>query len=137
MKIIILCTGNSCRSQMAEGLIKNKYPDFEVSSAGTHPAETVNPYAVKVMKDIDIDISQNFPKNVDQFVNDEFDYVLTVCDYAEEICPVFKNAKNKVHKSFIDPKRDFYESEEHAIKIYTETRNLIEAWIREYEDIWS
>ena len=69
--------------------------------------------------------------------NDEFDYVFTVCDSAKEICPVFNNAKNKVHKPFVDPKRDFYDSEEHAIEIYTETRNLIEAWIKEYEDIWS
>lgn len=136
MKILILCTGNSCRSQMAEGLIKNKYPDFEVSSAGTYPAETVNPYAVKVMQDIGVDISENFPKNVEQFANDEFDYVFTVCDSAKEICPVFNNAKNKVHKPFVDPKRDFYDSEEHAIEIYTETRNLIEAWIKEYENIW-
>ena len=137
MKVIVICTGNSCRSQMAEGLIKNKYPNFEVSSAGSHPEESVNPYAVKVMQDIGIDISQNVPKNVNKFVDDEFDYVFTVCDSAVEICPVFNNAKNKVHKSFVDPKRDSYDSEEHAIEIYTETRNLIEEWINEYEDIWS
>ena len=137
MKVIVICTGNSCRSQMAEGLIKNKYPNFEVSSAGSHPEESVNPYAVKVMHDIGIDISQNVPKNVNKFVDDEFDYVFTVCDSAVEICPVFNNVKNKVHKSFVDPKRDSYDSEEHAIEIYTETRNLIEEWINEYEDIWS
>ena len=137
MKVIVICTGNSCRSQMAEGLIKNKYPNFEVSSAGSHPEESVNPYAVKVMHDIGIDISQNVPKNVNKFVDDEFDYVFTVCDSAVEICPVFNNTKNKVHKSFVDPKRDSYDSEEHAIEIYTETRNLIEEWINEYEDIWS
>ena len=121
MKILVVCTGNSCRSQIAEGLIKNRFPDFEVFSAGTHPESNVNPYAVRVMQENEIDISSHYPKLVDDFLDTEFDYVLTVCDSANELCPVFPNAKNRIHKSFVDPKRDHYDSEEHALKIYTQT----------------
>lgn len=95
MKIIVLCTGNSCRSQIAEGLLKSKYPDYEIHSAGTKPEINVNPYAIRAMKDANIDISNNYPKLVDDFVDQEFDYVLTVCDSANEICPTFHNAKIK------------------------------------------
>ena len=129
MKILVVCTGNSCRSQIAEGLIKNRFPDFEVFSAGTHPESNVNPYAVRVMQENEIDISSHYPKLVDDFLNTEFDYVLTVCDSANELCPVFPNAKNRIHKSFVDPKRDHYNSEEHALKIYTQTVQEISDWI--------
>ena len=129
MKILVVCTGNSCRSQIAEGLIKNRFPDFEVFSAGTHPESNVNPYAVRVMQENEIDISSHYPKLVDDFLNTEFDYVLTVCDSANELCPVFPNAKNRIHKSFVDPKRDHYDSEEHALKIYTQTVQEISDWI--------
>ena len=121
MKILVVCTGNSCRSQIAEGLIKNRFPDFEVFSAGTHPESNVNPYAVRVMQEKGIDISSHYPKLVDDLLDTEFDYALTVCDSANELCPVFPNAKNRIHKSFVDPKRDHYDSEEHALKIYTQT----------------
>ena len=129
MKILVVCTGNSCRSQIAEGLIKNRFPDFEVFSAGTHPESNVNPYAVRVMQENEIDISSHYPKLVDDFLDTEFDYVLTVCDSANELCPVFPNAKNRIHKSFVDPKRDHYDSEEHAVKIYTQTVQEISDWI--------
>ena len=129
MKILVVCTGNSCRSQIAEGLIKNRFPDFEVFSAGTHPESNVNPYAVRVMQENEIDISSHYPKLVDDFLGTEFDYVLTVCDSANELCPVFPNAKNRIHKSFVDPKRDHYDSEEHALKIYTQTVQEISDWI--------
>ena len=129
MKILVVCTGNSCRSQIAEGLIKNKFPDFEVFSAGTHPESNVNPYAVRVMLENGIDISSHYPKLVDDFLDSEFDYALTVCDSANELCPVFPNAKNRIHKSFVDPKRDHYDSEEHALKIYTQTVQEISDWI--------
>ena len=129
MKILVVCTGNSCRSQIAEGLIKNRFPDFEVFSAGTHPESNVNPYAVRVMQEKRIDISSHYPKLVDDFLDTEFDYVLTVCDSANELCPVFPNAKNRIHKSFVDPKRDHYDSEEHALKIYTQTVQEISDWI--------
>ena len=129
MKILVVCTGNSCRSQIAEGLIKNRFPDFEVFSAGTHPESNANPYAVRVMQENEIDISSHYPKLVDDFLDTEFDYVLTVCDSANELCPVFPNAKNRIHKSFVDPKRDHYDSEEHALKIYTQTVQEISDWI--------
>ncbi len=129
MKILVVCTGNSCRSQIAEGLIKSSFPDFEVFSAGTHPESNVNPYAVRVMLEKGIDISSHYPKLVDDFLDTEFDYALTVCDSANELCPVFPNAKNRLHKSFVDPKRDHYDSDEHALKIYTQTVQEISDWI--------
>ena len=129
MKIIVVCTGNSCRSQMAEGLIKNRFPDFEVFSAGTHPESNVNPYAVKVMQEKGIDISSQYPKLVDDLIDTEFDYALTVCDSANELCPVFPNAKNRIHNSFVDPSRSSYDSDEHALTIYKQTVKEISDWI--------
>ncbi|MBN8584734.1 MAG: arsenate reductase ArsC [Ignavibacteria bacterium] len=103
-KILVLCTGNSCRSQMAEGILKVMYPDFEIFSAGTRPEKNVNPYAIEVMKEIGIDISGHYPKNADQFKGMDFEYVITVCDNAKEICPVFTgNVKHRLHKGFEDP----------------------------------
>ena len=129
MKILVVCTGNSCRSQIAEGLIKNRFPDFEVFSAGTHPESNVNPYAVRVMQENEIDISSHYPKLVDDFLDTEFDYVLTVCDSANELCPVFPNAKNRIHNSFVDPSRSSYDSDEHALTIYKQTVKEISDWI--------
>lgn len=99
-----MCTGNSCRSQMAEGLLKSMDSELEVFSAGTRPEKTVNPIAVKVMKEIGIDISSHYPKMADIFINDPFDYVITVCDNAKESCPVFTGkVKNRIHIGFEDP----------------------------------
>jgi arsenate reductase len=104
MKILILCTGNSCRSQIAEAFMKVFNNDIEVFSAGTNPTENVNPYAIKVMMEIGIDISKNKPKNVSEFLSHEFDYVITVCDGANESCPVFLGkVKNRLHLGFEDP----------------------------------
>ena len=104
MRILVLCTGNSCRSQMAEGIIKSFDSKLEVFSAGTKPAETVNPLAIKACNEIGIDISNNYPKNVDIYLKDSFDYVITVCDSAKEICPVFiGDVKNQIHIGFDDP----------------------------------
>ena len=105
MKIIVICTGNTCRSQIAEGLLKNKYIHAEIYSAGTNPELHVNPYAVKAMSEEGYDISKHYPKLVNDFIDQEFDYVLTVCDSAEESCPIFPNAKNRIHNSFVDPSR--------------------------------
>ena len=129
MKIIVICTGNTCRSQIAEGLLKSKYPEAEIYSAGTHPEIQVNPYAVKAMAEVGYDISKQYPKLVTDFINEEFDYVLTVCDSAQETCPVFPNAKNRVHNSFVDPSRSSYESEEHALEVYKNTVKEISNWI--------
>ena len=104
MKILILCTGNSCRSQMAQGFLKSFDSKIEVQSAGTFPASKVNPKAVKVMEEAGIDISKNSPKSVDEFLNDEWDYVITVCDDANETCPVFLGkVKHRLHIGFEDP----------------------------------
>ncbi|MDP1994448.1 MAG: arsenate reductase ArsC, partial [Ignavibacteria bacterium] len=96
-KILILCTGNSCRSQMAEGFIKSFDPELEVYSAGTNPSKQVHPKAIQVMKEVGIDLSKNHPKMVDKFLNESFDFVITVCDNAKETCPVFIG---KVGKQF-------------------------------------
>ena len=129
MKIIVSCTGNTCRSQIAEGLLKSKYPDAEIYSAGTYPETHVNPYAVKAMAESGYDISKQYPKLVNDFIKDEFDHVLTVCDSAQETCPVFPNAKNRVHRSFVDPSRSSYESDDHALDIYKNTVKEISNWI--------
>ena len=129
MKLLVVCTGNSCRSQIAEGLLRNKFSDYEVFSAGTHPETSVNPYAVRVMKERGLDISNHYPKLVDDFKDTEFDYVFTVCDSANELCPVFTNAKNKIHRSFVDPNRDSYKSDEDALNIYRKTEEDISEWI--------
>ena len=104
MNILILCTGNSCRSQMAEAWLKQINPSLNVFSAGTIPANEVHPLAIKVMKEANIDISSNKPKLVDQFLDKDWDYVITVCDDAKESCPFFSGkTKNRLHYSFEDP----------------------------------
>lgn len=103
-RILILCTGNSARSQMAEGFLKSFDFNLEVFSAGTNPAEKVNPVAVKVMREVGIDLSKQYPKSVEQFVEQPFDYVITVCDNAKETCPVFVGrVKHRLHLGFEDP----------------------------------
>ena len=104
MRILILCTGNSCRSQMAEGILKSFDANLEVLSAGTKPAEKVASMAIEVMKEIGIDISQNYPKLVDNFLAQEFDYVITVCGGAKEVCPAFiGKVVHRIHIGFDDP----------------------------------
>lgn len=104
MKILVICTGNSCRSQMAEAFLKSFDNKLVVYSAGTKPSEQVHPKAIQVMKEIGIDISKNKTKSVDEFLNEEFDYVITVCDDAKESCPVFTGkVKHRLHIGFEDP----------------------------------
>ena len=106
MKILILCTGNSCRSQMAQGFLQSFDDKIEVHSAGTFPAAVVNPRAIKIMAEVGIDISKNSPKSVDEFLNDQWDYVITVCDDANEACPVFfGKVKHRLHIGFKDPSK--------------------------------
>ncbi len=103
-KILILCTGNSCRSQMAEGFLKAFGKDLEVYSAGTNPGSKVHPKAIAVMKEMNIDISGKRPKNVSEFLDQSFDYVITVCDGAKETCPFFSGeVKHRLHIGFEDP----------------------------------
>ena len=91
MKILILCTGNSCRSQMAHGWVSELTDGVEVFSAGTKPAEKVNPFAIKAMQKFNIDISSNITNHAEEYVEVSFDLVLTVCDKAKETCPVIFN----------------------------------------------
>ncbi|NJD23458.1 MAG: arsenate reductase ArsC [Melioribacter sp.] len=124
-KILILCTGNSCRSQMAEGFLKSLDSSLEVFSAGTNPAQQVNPNAIKVMKEIGIDISKGRSKNVDQFIHQSFDYVITVCDNAKETCPVFTGkVKHKLHIGFDDP-ADAIGTDEEVFPVYRRVRDEI------------
>ncbi|MEP6900661.1 MAG: arsenate reductase ArsC [Actinomycetota bacterium] len=102
-KVLILCTVNSARSQMAEGLLKHITKNaYEIHSAGTKPS-IVRPEAIKVLAEIGIDISNNRSKSVDEFANDEINYVLTVCDKAKENCPYFPAKTKLIHHSFEDP----------------------------------
>lgn len=102
-RVLFLCTGNSARSQMAEGLLRHIAGDrFEVASAGVSPTR-VRPEAIEVMRELGIDISSQRSKGVDDFVGREFDYVITVCDNANEQCPVFPGNTHRIHWSFDDP----------------------------------
>jgi arsenate reductase (thioredoxin) len=106
MKILILCTGNSCRSQMAHGFLKSFDKNIDVRSAGTEPAGEVNQKAIEVMKETGIDISSHNPTKVDKYLNDEWDYVITVCDDANETCPAFfGKVKRRLHIGFEDPSK--------------------------------
>src|SRR5665213_2511613 len=101
--VLILCTGNSARSQMAEGLLRHDAGDrFEVSSAGTQPSR-VRPEAIAAMREVGIDISSQRSKSVDEFAAHAFDYVLTVCDNAKESCPIYPGHGNRLHRSLGDP----------------------------------
>ena len=131
-KIIILCTGNSCRSQMAEGWFKYFYPELDVHSAGTHP-EPVNKYSVEVMKEVNIDISKNTSNNVSEFSNDFFDILLTVCDNATKICPNFDNCKVKTHFSFKDPAKA--KGTKHTkLSVYRKVRDEIKVYVKHFFD---
>jgi arsenate reductase (thioredoxin) len=104
MKILILCTGNSCRSQMAHGFLQSFDSKLIVRSAGTQPAAQVNPKAIQVMRECGIDISNHSPAMVDQYLDEEWDYVITVCDHANETCPLFTGkVKTRLHIGFEDP----------------------------------
>lgn len=104
MKILILCTGNSCRSQMAHGFLQSFDKEIQVFSAGTCPAEKVNPRAIKVMAEIGIDISKHIPTDVADYLNETWDYVITVCGSANETCPAFIGKVGKhLHMGFDDP----------------------------------
>ena len=103
IRVLVLCTGNSARSQMAEGLLSQLGSGrFEVCSAGVEPSQ-VRPQAIAVMREIGIDISGQHSKSVDEFLGQEFDYVITVCDHANEKCPIFPGKVQRIHWSFEDP----------------------------------
>lgn len=104
MKILILCTGNSCRSQMAHGFLQSFNSSLKVYSAGTNASGKLNPQAVEVMKEAGIDISHHTSDNVEKYLNEEWDYVITVCGGAKENCPTFPGkVNNRLHIGFEDP----------------------------------
>lgn len=128
-RVLILCTGNSARSQMAEGLLRSMAGDrFEVFSAGTRPVG-VNPHAVSALTELGIDISRHRSKQVDQFSGQQFDYVITVCDHANQACPVFPGAGKRVHQSFPDPAAAPAEQQTEAFR---EVRDAISTWLETF-----
>ena len=133
-RILILCTGNSCRSQMAEGYLKSLDPVLEVFSAGTRPADKVNPYAVAAMKEIGVDISGGVPENVDLYTNKPFNFVITVCDNAKESCPVFTGqVDTRLHIGFDDP-ADAEGTEEEKMTVYRRVRDEIRQDFKKFYD---
>jgi len=134
-RVLVLCTGNSARSQMAEAWLRSFSPDLEVVSAGTHPASRVHPAAVQAMAEVGIDISRAYPKSVEEFLDQPFDYVITVCGHAEETCPSFQGkVGRRLHMGFEDPASVTGSSEEvlHAFRrIRDEIRKRLEAFYRE------
>ncbi|MEM7008697.1 MAG: arsenate reductase ArsC [Thermodesulfobacteriota bacterium] len=127
-KVLFLCTHNSARSQMAEGILRSLYGDkFEVFSAGTEPSR-VNPYAIRAMNELGIDISTHKSKNVQCYDGVNMDYVVTVCDNAKESCPTFFGAQNTIHHDFRDPSQ-FRGKDEEILSGFRVIRDEIKAWI--------
>ena len=125
MKILILCTGNSARSQMAHGILQNLKADLYVHSAGTKPNLRVHPMAVEVMHDLGIDISHHVPMQVETYLKERWDYVITVCDGANETCPVFiGDVRHRLHIGFEDPVKD-YENQEDEKQGFFQIRDKI------------
>lgn len=136
MKVLILCTGNSCRSQMAHGFLQSFNPALKVFSAGTKPTEKVNPLAVKVMQEKGIDISRHTPHNVEEYLNEPWDYVITVCGGVKESCPAFfGNVKHRIHIGFDDPS-DAVGSDEYILSEFRRVRDEIKDRFEQlYKDI--
>jgi len=130
-KVLILCTANSARSQMAEGLLRNDAGDrFDVESAGTRATE-VRPEAVAVMKEIGIDISSHRSKAVEEFARQSFDHVITVCDNARESCPIYPGHTNRLHHSFEDPAA-VHGSDEERLDAFRRVRDEIRSYLRQF-----
>ena len=134
-KILILCTGNSCRSQMAEALLSNNFSEMQVYSAGTKP-EIVNPFAIKAMAKIGLDISNNISNHADEFAHIDFDYVFTICDNAKEICPTYPKAKQLIHHSFTDPAYATG-TEQEQLKVYIGIRDELSTYFTSFFNIKS
>lgn len=129
MRVLILCTGNSARSQMAEGILRHEGKGaFEVHSAGVRTS-SVRPEAIQVMREIGIDISAQRSKSVDEFIGQDFDYIITVCDHAQEACPVFPGQAVRIHQSFEDPPPANLGSDEERLFIFRRVRDEIRKWM--------
>jgi arsenate reductase len=128
-RVLILCTGNSARSQMAEGLLRHDAGDrFEVESAGTRPSQ-VRPEAIAVMRELGINISGHRSKHVDEFAGQAFDYVLTVCDNAKETCPIFPSGATAIHHNFEDPAA-LHGTEQQRLAVFRRVRDQIRQYLR-------
>jgi arsenate reductase len=124
-KVLILCTGNSCRSQMAEGWINHELGDTWLArSAGTDPAVSVHPLAVRAMAEVGIDISDGVPETVGRYLDQPWDLVITVCDSAKETCPVFPGTVEQIHVSFPHP-ADAEGSDNERMAVFRSVRDAI------------
>jgi len=127
--VLFICTHNSARSHMAEALMNTLYGDrYRAFSAGTEPS-AVNPYAIRVMQEIGIDISSHRSKSVDEFLNQGLDYVVTVCDHAKETCPFFPGGRTPMHKGFRDP-ASVIGTEEEKLVVFRRVRDEMRDWIQ-------
>ncbi len=127
-KVLFVCTHNSARSQMAEGIINSFHSDrFDAYSAGVNPS-VVNPYSITVCSEIGVDIKGNYSKGFDDVDDITFDYIVTVCDDAKERCPYFKGNGERIHKSFNDPS-GFIGGDEERLQIFRQVRDEIRDWI--------
>jgi arsenate reductase len=135
-RVLILCTGNSARSQMAEGLLRHDAGEsFDVESAGTKPG-AVRPEAIAVMRELGIDISGHRSKDVNEFTGQQFDYVITVCDTAREnareTCPIFFGAAQKLHQSFEDPPAPTVGTEAERMTIFRRVRDELRTFLGDF-----
>jgi arsenate reductase (thioredoxin) len=132
MKILILCTGNSCRSQMAQGFLQSFDHRLQVFSAGTEPADRVNALAIQVMQEAGIDISHHVPAHVNQYLGEAWDFVITVCGGANESCPVFLGkVKARLHFGFPDPALA-EGPPEHITRVFCQVRDAIKKRFYEF-----
>ena len=128
--VLFVCTHNSARSQIAEGFLNHLYGDrYEASSAGTEPSE-VHPMTIAVMEEAGIDISDHHSKPAEKFIDQDIDYVITVCDKARQICPFFPGGKKILHKSFEDPSQAAG-TEKEILETFRRIRDDIKKWIEE------
>lgn len=126
-RVLILCTGNSCRSQMAEGWVNHLLaPAWEARSAGTRPAAAVHPLAVRAMAEVGIDISGGIPEHVEAYLDQPWDLAVTVCDSARESCPLFPRPVEQIHVSFFDP-AEAAGSDEERLAVFRTVRDDIRA----------
>ncbi|MDQ3041652.1 MAG: arsenate reductase ArsC [Acidobacteriota bacterium] len=131
-RVLILCTGNSARSQMAEGLLREFGGDkFAVESAGVAPS-SVRREAIEVMREISIDISKHRSKSIGEFYGYNFDYIITVCDNAKETCPVFPGNATRIHRSFADPPPETVGDYQSRLKVFREVRDELREWLRDF-----
>lgn len=132
MNILVLCTGNSCRSQLAEGFLKEKLRDHNIYSAGIE-THGVNPRAIKTMNEVGIDISNHTSNHIDEYSDVEFDHIITVCDHASENCPHLPSSAIRHHFNFPDPAKA-EGSEEEVMTVFAEVREMIDNYTTKFKE---